>query len=106
MKYLPQYIINMINDNKIFYTKHFKDRQKERNLLNINIKEALIKGEVIEYVYRYNVGEKFLIYCNIDNMVFHIVVIVKNRNCLLKTIYIPNHTHFESDNKTRKDKIL
>lgn len=101
MNKLPENVIEAIKTNKYFLSTHFKTRQIERNLKFINIKECLINGEVIEYIKDSIYGEKFLVYCKCDNLVFHIPINFKKGTVILITIYVPDEENFKKDKKTR-----
>lgn len=69
------------------------------------LKEVLETGELIEYHYWHDYGEKFLVYVNSkDNGTYHVVII--NTEVLdiimIKTVYKPDNT-FKADMKTRSD---
>lgn len=94
------------NTPNIIFSTHFNNRCTERDLLDINILDALESGTVIEYVARYNQGEKFLIYCSQNNKVFHVSAVYNHGTLLLKTIYIPATPYpFKSDLMTRVDRL-
>lgn len=78
----------------------------QRHLKNIDVKTSLLKGIVVEMLYRYGIGQKYIVCCKFDKKVFHIVLIYKNDLLLLKTIYKPDSRHFKSDNMTRLDRDL
>lgn len=98
---LTNEIKKMISENNFVYSKHFFTRQAERNLRKINVKDALLSGQVIQHTESINRGHKYIVYNEQDNICFHIILIFNNNSVLLKTIYIPNTDTFKSDLKTR-----
>lgn len=93
-------------NSNLIYSKHFRDQMNNRDLLEINVENALNNGNVIEYISRYNQGEKFLIYCSQENKIFHISAIYNNNTLLLKTIYLPEYpSKFMMDLKTRVSRL-
>lgn len=95
-------IEKMISENKFVYSKHFYTRQTERNLREINVKDAILSGQVIQHTESINRGNKYIIYNEQNNICFHIILIFNNNSIVLKTIYIPNTDIFKPDLKTRK----
>lgn len=93
----------------ILYSNHFNKRRIERDLMDVDIEEALSNGLVIEHVARFEQGEKFLVHCNQKNKVFHIALVYNNDTLFIKTIYIPNDPNeiikFKSDLKTRIERL-
>lgn len=100
--HLTNNIIEALQDGKYLVDPHFIARQRQRQLSSIDIVNAIINGEVIESLKRYNNGEKYIIYCKQDKKIFHIILMYNNGTLLLKTIYSPDDT-FETDEKTRKN---
>lgn len=100
---------NLLNDlddkSKILFTKHFNSQKVIRGLANIDVINAIRSGTIIEKLQRYNQGEKYLIFCQQQGISFHISFIYNNGTILLKTIYIPNTSIFQSDLKTRRERL-
>ncbi len=102
MERLPSYILSLIEKNDFYTTKHFRERVIERNLDFVDIKKALMGGEVIsEDLYLENSikKEKYVVYCYQKNQPFHTVVLYEGK-VYLKTIYIPDN-RFQADGKRR-----
>jgi uncharacterized protein DUF4258 len=98
---LPEYIIASLNNKTFYYHSHFYKRQQQRNLRNINVIPAILNGEVIESLKRFNNGEHYIVHCVENSEIFHIVLEYDDGTLLLKTIYTPDKNHFEDDLKTR-----
>lgn len=102
---LSKEIIKLLEDEDFLYDKHFLKRRMQRNLVDINVVQAIVNGEVIESLKRYNNGEKYIVHCVQDKKIFHIILQYNNGTLLLKTIYKPNEEKccFKDDLKTRID---
>lgn len=99
---LSNKIKNLIQKGQYKGTRHFYTRQRERAVKYVDVKKALLDGEVIEKTEKYGNKEHYLLYCTEGKKIFHIAVAYENGMLVLVTIYIPDSDHFENDNKTRK----
>lgn len=102
---LPKCLLELINEKSYLFSKHFTQRQLDRNLRTIDIQAALKNGQVIEHIERLNQGHKYVIYAEENNLYFHIVLLYCNNNIVLKTIYVPDRMHFQNDLKTRRTQL-
>lgn len=98
-------ILTLINTRQYIYDPHFYERRTERKLYDIDVDNALKNGEVIEHVESYERGDSYIVFCNQQEKVFHIIIKYNNNALLLKTIYVPNgpgyENKFKEDLKTR-----
>ncbi|GAA0096422.1 DUF4258 domain-containing protein [Clostridium perfringens] len=102
---LPAELKTLIKAEEFLYSKHFYQRQNERNFRSIDVANSILNGQVIEHMYSYNRGHKFIIFNTHNEVSFHIVLVYHNNTALLKTIYIPNTEKFLEDLKTRNKQL-
>lgn len=106
---LPQTIRQLFEDGKFIYSRHFYDRQVDRNVRTIDVVNSVLTGQVIEHIESYGRGHKFIVHNTCNNITHHIVFAFNNNTLTLITIYIPNSVGYEntflSDLKTRNKKL-
>ena len=97
-------IIDSVLNTNISWQKHSLQRMLERNISRSEVKEALLKGIVIEdYLNDTPFPSVLVAYIN-DVKPLHIVVAYDEASMqsYIITAYIPDEKHFETDLMTRK----
>jgi len=96
-------IRNLCHDECIAMTKHAKSRLTERNITIDDIKNALLKGEIIkQYEDDLPFPSCLLLGSTIQNAFIHVVASIDNGYLYIITAYYPNKNDWDVDYKTRK----
>lgn len=97
-------IKHMINDGKIRWTNHVIVRLFQRNILQEDIENALLNGEIIEeYKDDYPYPSCLVYGINMKNEVLHIVCGINKEELWIITAYYPDNIKWEDDLKTRRE---
>lgn len=86
-------------------TTHFNERAMQRNLKNIDVKEALARSTVIEYRYKINEENKYVLLTKAKGKKIIIVAAVEDETCVLITIYETKKLKKQKNLKKLKVKI-
>ena len=90
-------------DDTIVISEHAKNRCRERNIKQKDIKNC-ITGEIIEQYPDDFPFPSCLVYGHaVDNRIIHVVISDEGESGRIITAYIPNTIKFENDLKTRKE---
>ena len=86
------------------WLKHSLERMLERGISRADVKEALIKGEIIEDYPDDKPYPSALFMGLVENKPLHVVAAhdASSRFCMVITAYHPDLEHFEKDFKTRR----
>ena len=95
-----------INAGDIEWRKHAFQRMLERNITRENVKEVVVKGELIEDYEGDKPFPSALFFKVVNNRKIHVVIAfdAKQNKAHVITTYEPTLDIFESDYKTRKKK--
>ena len=100
------HIKKRISSDDFYWSKHSMDKCDQYGYDIDIIKEEIVKqGELIEGLYRYGYGSKYLLYVNSRvNGEYHVAIVHEfgMQNVKITTIYKPD-SRFKVDNKTRVD---
>lgn len=100
---LKKYFLN----DTIMISEHAKNRCRERNIKQKDIKCCIMSGEIIEqYPDDFPYPSCLIFGHTADNRVIHVVVSDEGESGRIITAYIPNATKFEDDLRTRKEHNL
>jgi len=84
-------------------TQHFHNRLKERCIKHIDVKNAIMGGEIIEQILDDFPNPSILILGQTrDEKPLHVAVGVDDDRLWLITVYVPTFDVWEADYKTRK----
>lgn len=90
----------------ILISEHAKNRCRERDIKQKDVKNCVMTGEIIE---QYSDDFPFpscLIFGHAaDNRIIHVVISDEGESGRIITAYIPNTDKFEDDLKTRKERL-
>ena len=91
-----------IEVNKIEWRKHSLERMLQRGISRMDVKETLLKGELIEYYKNDKPFESGLFFYKADKPL-HVVASLDKIEVKIYVItaYIPDNKHFLKDFKTR-----
>lgn len=96
-------IQELCNKSKIKWSIHCLERMQERDIRRADVKECLLKGEIIEdYPEDYPHPSCLIFGYTVENKVIHVVVGNDGQYIHVITAYFPNTEKFENDLKTRK----
>lgn len=101
IKVLKEYFIQ----DTILISEHAKNRCRERDIKQKDIKNCVMTGEIIEqYPDDFPFPSCLIFGYTTDNRVMHVVISDEGQSGRIITAYIPNTEKFESDLKTRKER--
>ena len=93
----------MYSGHAVEITQHFHNRLKERSIKYVDVKVAMLSGEIIEQVLDdYPNPSVLILGNNRDGEPLHIAVGVDDDRLWLLTVYHPTLEVWENDYKTRK----
>lgn len=96
-------IIKLIIKEKIYWTNHSLNRLHQRNILVLDVKQAIINGRIIEYYYDdYPYPSCLILGCNKNNKKLHVVCGVSEELVYVITAYYPEENKWEKDMETRR----
>jgi len=88
----------------IVISEHAKNRCRERNIKQKDIKYCVMSGEIIEqYSDDFPFPSCLIFGRAADNRIIHAVISDEGESGSIITAYIPNTTKFKNDLKTRKE---
>lgn len=91
-------------DDTIVISEHAKNRCRERNIKQKDIKNCIATGEIIEqYPDDFPFPSCLIFGHSTDNRIIHVVISDEGESGRIITAYIPNTIKFENDLKTRKE---
>ncbi|SHG33575.1 protein of unknown function [Fodinibius roseus] len=101
---LKDFIVETVNQGRIRWQRHALERMMERNIFRTDVKQVLVKGELIEEHPDDSPFPSGLFLGYINDKPLHVVVggDKENKWCYVVTAYHPDLEHFEPDFKTRK----
>lgn len=92
-----------LKNRKIDWTKHCLNRLSKRNILIVDVKQALLNGIIIEYYYDdYPYPSCLIQGYSKNNEVLHIVCGISEDLMHMITAYYPDVNKWEEDMKTRR----
>ena len=98
-------IKELVKDKKIRWTNHVIIRLLQRNIMQIDIENALLNGEIIEeYDNNYPYPSCLVYGLNLNNKVLHIVCGSNGIELWIITAYYPDNIEWEENLKKRKEK--
>ncbi len=98
-------IKQMVKNEKIRWTNHVVVRLFQRNISQIDVEKALLKGEIIEEYQNDYPFPSCLVYgINLNNKVLHIVCGSNGDELWIITAYYPDNIEWKEDLKTRREK--
>ena len=96
-------IQRLCEQSKIKWSTHCLVRIQERDISRADVKNCLLKGEIIEdYPDDFPHPSCLVFGYTVNNKVIHVVVGSDSEYIYIITAYFPNTTKFEDDLKTRK----
>jgi hypothetical protein len=99
-------IINKINDGKIKWRVHASKKMIERDILKSDVIYAILNGEIIkEYPEDFPFPSCLILGYTISRVPLHIVCSIGQDILWIITVYKPDIDKWESDFKTRKEKL-
>ena len=98
---------NYFHNDMIVISEHAKNRCRERNIKQKDIKHCVMSGEIIEQYPDDFPFPSCLVFCyTADNRIIHAVISSEGESGRIITAYIPNTAKFKDDLKTRKGNNL
>ncbi|MBR4754643.1 MAG: DUF4258 domain-containing protein [Lachnospiraceae bacterium] len=92
--------------SKMVITQHSRKRFSERGISLNDVCESINSGEIIEqYPDDYPFPSCLILGITIHNQYIHVVVSMNENVIYLITAYLPNSDKWESDWKTRKERV-
>jgi len=97
-------LVETIKNGSIEWQRHSLERILERGISRSEVKEVLLKGEIIEEYPEDTPYPSGLFFGWVSDKPLHVVASLdfKNKWCFIITAYKPDLEHFESDFKTRR----
>lgn len=90
-------------NDTIVISEHAKNRCRERNIKQKDIKHCIMSGEIIEqYPDDFPFPSCLVFGYTTDNRIIHVVISSEGESGRIITAYIPNTAKFKDDLKTRK----
>lgn len=103
MELSMEIIRSLCTQNKIIWTSHALVRLIQREISRENVKEALIKGKIIEqYPQDYPHPSCLILALDIAGAALHVVCGATETNLWIITAYRPNLKDWEDDFMTRR----
>ena len=97
-------IKTLVYFNKIRWTFHAINRMIERNILQSEVKSALLKGEIIEtYLNDYPYPSCLVLGIAYNGVVLHIVCGINDYELWIITVYYPSKNDWDNNFKTRRN---
>ena len=91
----------------ILISEHAKNRCRERDIKQKDVKNCVMTGEIIEqYPDDFPFPSCLIFGHAVDNRIIHVVISDEGESGHIITAYIPNTDKFEDDLKTRKERLL
>lgn len=95
---------SLCRQSKIKWSSHASARMQQRGISQDDVKNCIMKGEIIEQYPDYWLNPACLIFgYSVNNKIIHIVVGLDNYIHIV-TAYFPSEEKFEADMKTRKER--
>ena len=97
-------IRNCIINRNVVWTRHCLNRINQRDILVLDVKEAIKNGKIIEYYYEdYPYPSCLIIGQNKYNKIIHVVCGMNNNVVYMITAYYPDNEEWKEDMKTRRE---
>lgn len=94
----------LCNQRKFKWTAHVLSRLQERGIFRTDVRNAILRGEIIEqYPTDYPHPSCLLLGPAVNGTALHVVCGVSIESVFIVTAYIPTTDKFEPDLKTRKE---
>ncbi len=98
-------IKQLVIDEKLRWTNHIAIRLFQRNIMQADVENALLNGEIIEEYNDDYPNPSCLVYgITLNNNIIHIVCGYDGKELWLITAYYPDNIEWKDDFKTRKEK--
>lgn len=95
---------NYFQNDTIVISEHAKNRCRERNIKQKDIKNCVMTGEIIEqYPSDFPFPSCLIFGYTVDHRIIHVVISDEGESGRIITAYIPDTIKFENDLKTRKE---
>ena len=92
-----------VQEKKIYWTLHCLNRMSQRNILIVDVKNAIETGKIIEYYLDdYPSPSCLVMGVSIDNKNIHVVCSINDDLLYIITAYYPDKTKWESDMEARR----
>lgn len=96
-------IKEMVRNNKLRWTEHIMIRLLQRNIMQEDVENAILNGEIIEEYENDYPYPSYLVYgIDLKNKVIHVVCGSNGEELWLITAYYPDNIEWEQDLKTRR----
>ena len=96
-------IRNCIINRNVVWTRHCLNRINQRNILILDVKEAIKNGKIIEYYYEDYPYPSCLIWgYDLNNKILHLVLGITEEVVYMITAYYPDNSKWEKDKKKRR----
>lgn len=95
-------IQELVRSDRVIWTKHVKDRIKQRGISKEEITNGILNGEIIEdYPNDYPFPSCLIWAKGSNTKIIHIVVSSDDESIYIISVYIPDETKFKDDFKIR-----
>ncbi|MDZ7690979.1 MAG: DUF4258 domain-containing protein [Balneolaceae bacterium] len=101
---MKESVVDTVNRGRVRWQRHALERMMERDIYGNDVKQVLLKGELIEEYVDDHPLPSGLFLGFIGNEPHHVVAAVDREAdwCYIVTAYKPDLEHFEPDFKTRR----
>lgn len=97
-------IKQMVENGNIRWTNHVIVRLIQRDIVQADIENVLLNGEIIEeYENDYPYSSCLVYGVNLNNKILHVVCGINKNELWIITAYYPDNVKWEDDLKTRKE---
>lgn len=94
-----------LNNKNIYWTKHCLNRMNQRNILILDVENAINNGKIIEYYYDdYPYTSCLILGKTSNDKIIHVVCGIADNFLYIITAYYPDTEKWEEDMKTRRVK--
>lgn len=92
-----------IVERKVYWTRHCLNRLNKRNISTMDVKRAIMNGEIIEYYDKdYPYSSCLILGYSLYNLAIHIVCGISEDLIYIITVYYPDNKEWKEDKKTRR----
>lgn len=97
-------IKQMVKNGKIRWTNHVIIRLFQRDIMQVDVENAILNGEIIEeYKEDYPYPSCLIFGINLKNEILHVVCGLSEIELWIITAYYPDNIKWEEDKKTRRE---
>lgn len=97
-------IRELVRSNRMIWTKHVKERIRQRGITKEEVIKGILGGEIIEKYPNDYPFPSCLIWAKFaDNKIIHVVVGYNGNSIYVISVYIPDETKFKENFKVRRD---